>query len=123
VEDGLSSLRVLSEQAEAEHRAVALSRRAVDIAVHEYEAGLQGYTTVATAQATELANEEAELQVASSRLVQSVALIKALGGGWEAATGDLDSTSHPARFRPGSRVGITSLAAARASAAVCAPPI
>jgi NodT family efflux transporter outer membrane factor (OMF) lipoprotein len=85
VEDGLSSLRVLAEQAEAEHRAVTLSRRAVDIAVHEYEAGLQGYTTVATAQATELANEEAELQVASNRLVQSVALIKALGGGWEAA--------------------------------------
>jgi len=82
VEDGLSSLRVLAEQAEAEHRAVALSRRAVDIAVHEYEAGLQSYTTVATAQATALANEEAELQVASNRLVQSVALIKALGGGW-----------------------------------------
>jgi len=47
VEDGLSSLRVLAEQAEAEHRAAPLSRRAVDIAVHEYEAGLQSYTTVA----------------------------------------------------------------------------
>ena len=86
VEDCLSSLRVLAEQAEAEHRAVALSRRAVEIAVHEYEAGLQSYTTVATAQATELANEETELQVASNRLVQSVALLKALGGGWAART-------------------------------------
>jgi hypothetical protein len=63
--------------------AVALSRRAVEIAVHEYEAGLQ---TVATAQATELANEETELQVASNRLVQSVALLKALGGGRAART-------------------------------------
>jgi NodT family efflux transporter outer membrane factor (OMF) lipoprotein len=84
VETCLSSLRVLAEQAEAQHRAVALSRRGVEIALHEYEAGIQSYTAVATAQATALANEEVELQIASSRLLQSVALSKATGGGWSA---------------------------------------
>jgi NodT family efflux transporter outer membrane factor (OMF) lipoprotein len=84
VETCLSSLRVLAEQAEAQHRAVILSRRGVEIALHEYEAGIQSYTAVATAQATALANEEIELQIASNRLLQSVALLKALGGGWSA---------------------------------------
>jgi NodT family efflux transporter outer membrane factor (OMF) lipoprotein len=83
VESCLSSLRVLAQEAQAQERAVALSRQGVEIALHEYEAGLQSYTAVATAQATELANDEVELQVRSSRLLQSVALLKAVGGGWQ----------------------------------------
>jgi NodT family efflux transporter outer membrane factor (OMF) lipoprotein len=82
VEDALSNLRILAEQAEAQARAIALARQGVEIALHEYEAGTQAYTTVVTAQATALANEETELQVAANQLTSSVALIKALGGGW-----------------------------------------
>jgi NodT family efflux transporter outer membrane factor (OMF) lipoprotein len=87
VESSLSSLRVLAQEAEAQEHAVALSRQGVEIALHEYEAGLQSYTAVATAQATELANEEVELQVLSNRLIQSVALLKAVGGGWTSRDG------------------------------------
>jgi NodT family efflux transporter outer membrane factor (OMF) lipoprotein len=82
VEDALSNLHILAEQAEAQARAVALSRQGVAIALHEYEEGTQAYTTVVTAQAIALSNEETELQVAANRLTASVALIKALGGGW-----------------------------------------
>ena len=82
VEDALSNLRILGEQAEAQARAVALSMEGAEIALHEYEAGTQAYTAVVTAQATALANEETQLQIAASRLTSSVALVKAMGGGW-----------------------------------------
>jgi NodT family efflux transporter outer membrane factor (OMF) lipoprotein len=82
VENALSSLNILADQAEAEAGAVALARQGVEIALHEYEAGTQAYTTVVTAQATALTNEEIALQIAAGRLTASVALLRALGGGW-----------------------------------------
>jgi NodT family efflux transporter outer membrane factor (OMF) lipoprotein len=82
VEDALSSLRILAQQAEAQDAAVKLARRAVDIALNEYQAGTQAYTAVVTAETTALSNEITALQVEETRLTQTVALIKALGGGW-----------------------------------------
>ena len=82
VEDGLSDLRVLGEQATAQAETVRLARQSVAIALNEYQAGVASYTTVVTAQATALANEETALQVQASRLTSSIALIKATGGGW-----------------------------------------
>jgi NodT family efflux transporter outer membrane factor (OMF) lipoprotein len=82
VEDALSSLRILAQQAEAQAAAVTLARRAVEIALNEYQAGTQSYTAVVTAETTALSNEETALQVEEARLAQSVALMKALGGGW-----------------------------------------
>ena len=84
VETCLSSLRILADQAEAQEQAVALSRRSVEISLNEYAAGIQSYTAVVTSQTAQFANEEIQLQVASNRLLQSVALLKALGGGWSA---------------------------------------
>lgn len=57
----------------------------VEIALHEYQAGSQTYTAVVTAQATALSNEESALQVQEARFVATVALMKALGGGWNVA--------------------------------------
>ncbi|MFO1073633.1 MAG: efflux transporter outer membrane subunit [Geminicoccaceae bacterium] len=82
VEDGLSDLRILGEQATAQAETVRLARQSVAIALNEYQAGVASYTTVVTAQATALANEETALQVQASRLSASIALIKATGGGW-----------------------------------------
>jgi multidrug efflux pump len=82
VEDALSDVRILAQEAEAQAQAVALSREGAQIALREYQAGLQAYTAVVTAESTALANEETELQVHASRLTASVALLKALGGGW-----------------------------------------
>jgi NodT family efflux transporter outer membrane factor (OMF) lipoprotein len=82
VEDALSDLRILAQEAEAQTQAVALSREGAEIALREYQAGLQAYTAVVTAEATALANEETQLQVHANRLTASVALLEALGGGW-----------------------------------------
>jgi len=83
VEDALSDLRILAQQAQEEQSAVADATQAVQIALNEYEAGTQAYTTVVTAQTTLLADQQTALTVQQNRLAASIALIQALGGGWQ----------------------------------------
>lgn len=83
VEDELASLRVLGQQIGVEQAAVQSAQRAVEIALNEYQAGIVPYTTVVTAQATLLSDQEAALLVQENRLIASVALVEALGGGWD----------------------------------------
>jgi NodT family efflux transporter outer membrane factor (OMF) lipoprotein len=80
VEDDLVALRVLQTQAAAEDAAVLQARRSVAIALNEYRAGTQAYTTLITAQTALLSNEQAALSVREQRWVASVALVQALGG-------------------------------------------
>lgn len=83
VEDQLSTLRILEQQQRVQSEAVKLSKQAVDIALNEYRAGTVSYTTVVQAQAIQLSNEEADLTVRQNRMLASVSLIQALGGGWD----------------------------------------
>ena len=85
VEDALSNLRILEQQAAAEAIAVDSARRAVDVTLNEYRAGTVAYTSVITEQTLLLTDQQAALSVQQSRLVASVALIEALGGGWSSA--------------------------------------
>jgi len=82
VEDALSNLRILARQAKAEDAAVNDAQQAVQIALNEYQAGTQDYTTVVTAQVTLLTDQQAALAVEQGRLLASIALIQGLGGGW-----------------------------------------
>jgi outer membrane protein TolC len=54
----------------------------VDVILNEYRAGTVAYTSVITEQALLLGDQQTALSVRQSRLVESVALIEALGGGW-----------------------------------------
>jgi NodT family efflux transporter outer membrane factor (OMF) lipoprotein len=83
VEDGLSGVRILARQQMMQQAAVTSASRAVEIALNEYRAGTQNYTTVVTAQALELGNRVAALQIQASRFTTAIALIRALGGSWE----------------------------------------
>lgn len=85
VEDQLSSLRILKDQAEAERLAVEAANRSVTVALNEYNAGTEAYTTVVTAEASALSDAESALTVQGNRLTASVALVDALGGGWDTA--------------------------------------
>jgi NodT family efflux transporter outer membrane factor (OMF) lipoprotein len=87
VEDQLAAQRILAKQAKPQDEAVTLSRKAVEIALNEYKAGTTSFTTVVTAQSTQLTNEQAALTVLQNRYLASVNLISALGGGWDAASG------------------------------------
>jgi len=82
VEDELSDLRILQQQAGAETEAVRAGQHALDIALNEYRAGTVDYTTVVTAQTALLGNQQAALTVQQNRLVASATLVEALGGGW-----------------------------------------
>jgi NodT family efflux transporter outer membrane factor (OMF) lipoprotein len=82
VEDALSNLRILEQQAAAEAIAVQATRKAVDVTVNQYLAGTVAYTSVITEQALLLTDQQTALSIQQSRLVDSVALIEALGGGW-----------------------------------------
>jgi len=82
VEDGLSDLRVLENQGRAQDLAVGASRRSVDISTARYKEGLAEYLEVLTAEGVLLNNQRLSSQILGMRLVSSVQLINALGGGW-----------------------------------------
>jgi NodT family efflux transporter outer membrane factor (OMF) lipoprotein len=85
VEDQIATLRILEQQAVVEESAVKAAREAEALTLNQYKAGTVPYSSVITAQTTRLSAEETALTVLSSRLQASVALIEALGGGWNAA--------------------------------------
>ena len=85
VEDQLSALRLLKEPAIALEAAVAASREAERIITNQYKAGTVSYTSVVVANTAALNNAVAALDVTQTRLLSAVALIQALGGGWEAS--------------------------------------
>jgi NodT family efflux transporter outer membrane factor (OMF) lipoprotein len=83
VEDELLALRVLQNQAQFQSEAVKSAQMAADIALNEFTAGTVAYTTVITANQTLLADQQSALTIQQNRLVASVTLIEALGGGWD----------------------------------------
>jgi NodT family efflux transporter outer membrane factor (OMF) lipoprotein len=103
VEDELVAERVLAEQAVAQDSAVKAARSAEATINNQYLAGTQAYTAVIVAENTALADAETALNIRQSRLVASVALIEALGGGWDASqipTPDKIESDVPLNFNP-----------------------
>jgi multidrug efflux pump len=82
VEDSLTNIRHLGEQAEAQTRAVTFARRATSLASDRYRSGIVAYLEVVDANRDALAAERANAQLSGQRLIAAVQLIKALGGGW-----------------------------------------
>jgi multidrug efflux system outer membrane protein len=82
VENSLSGIRHLADQAQAQQRAVANARRAADLAGQRYRSGIVAYIEVIDANRDALQAERADAQLAGQRLITTVQLIKALGGGW-----------------------------------------
>lgn len=84
VEDNLSLLSELTEEAKALDDAVADTRHTLDIAMNRYREGLASYLEVVTAQASAEQVQLDALNLRRRRLQASVNLIRALGGGWNA---------------------------------------
>jgi len=82
VEDELAAVQILGRESKIQDQAVTAAEQAVQIAINEYRAGTQNYTTVVTAQATALSDEENLLSTRAQRLTAAVTLVVALGGGW-----------------------------------------
>jgi multidrug efflux pump len=83
VENSLSDIRHLADQDSAQEQAVKNARRAADLATDRYRSGIVSYIEVVDANRDALSAERANTQLVGQRLIASVQLIKALGGGWD----------------------------------------
>ncbi len=82
VEDQLSSLRLLDEQATVQARAVTSARRATALSDSRYRNGMVSQLDLLDARRSELRNRRQALQVKSAQYQATVGLIRAIGGGW-----------------------------------------
>jgi outer membrane protein, multidrug efflux system len=88
VQDNITGLEVLGSARHSQADAVASAQRQLDIATSRYVGGLVNYLDVVNAQQNLLSNEQEAAIIQGQRLVTSVLLVKALGGGWDAASLD-----------------------------------
>jgi NodT family efflux transporter outer membrane factor (OMF) lipoprotein len=86
VQDSLTGLVILDQAYQSQQLAVNASRRTLDIATSRYTGGLVSYLDVVSAQQNLLTNEQELAILQGQKLVTSVLLVKALGGGWDASS-------------------------------------
>jgi multidrug efflux system outer membrane protein len=98
VEDNLAGLRILAEQARQTDQAVASARRSAQLAQLLYDAGRTGYLDLLEAQRNLTTVERSAVQLRGNRAVTTVALIRALGGGWDAASPQSQAKAAPQAY-------------------------
>jgi len=85
VEDNLVALRILGEERAVQDAAVKSAGVAARASLAQYRAGTVTYLAVVTSQSALLTNQRTAVQLLGRQLAASSALVKALGGGWNAA--------------------------------------
>jgi NodT family efflux transporter outer membrane factor (OMF) lipoprotein len=85
VEDDLSNLRYLAEEAVQEQEAVVASQQALALELERYRAGTDSYLNVITTQIIALGDQQTAITILQRRMSAAVDLVKALGGGWDAS--------------------------------------
>ncbi|MET0963648.1 MAG: efflux transporter outer membrane subunit [Noviherbaspirillum sp.] len=83
VEDNLAGLRILAGQSEQVDAGVVMARRSADLAQKLYQAGRSSYLDLLDAQRNLALIERNAAQLRGNQAVTTVALIRALGGGWD----------------------------------------
>jgi NodT family efflux transporter outer membrane factor (OMF) lipoprotein len=91
VEDNLASQRILEQEVVVQQQAVQSAQQALDIVTNQYKSGTVDYLNVLTAQTTAFTAEQKLANIAGQRMVSSVGLVKALGGGWDASQMDRET--------------------------------
>jgi outer membrane protein, multidrug efflux system len=86
VQDDVTGLTVLDQARKSQQEAVDAARRTLDLSLNRYQGGLVSYLDVVTAQQNLLNNQQELAVIEGQRLVTSVLLVKALGGGWDASS-------------------------------------
>jgi NodT family efflux transporter outer membrane factor (OMF) lipoprotein len=83
VEDNLAALRILEEEAKLQQDSVDAATLSVQLTVNQYKAGTVSYLNVVTVQATLLNEQRVAVNILNRRLAAAVALVRAIGGGWQ----------------------------------------
>lgn len=84
VEKALNSIRGLDRQRQWQSEELNQAQTAFDIAQSRYQAGAEDLLTVLETQRTLYAAQDQSVQLRLARMQASIALYKALGGGWQA---------------------------------------
>ena len=101
VEDNLAALHWLADETKVQQEAAQAARESVALTVNQYKAGTVSFLNVALVQATQLNAERSLVTLLGRRLAATVALIKAIGGTWEApATPPQPAAPPPATTPP-----------------------
>lgn len=82
VEDQLSALRVLQQEAGTQAQAVDAARRSTNLSILRYKRGIAAYLEVLTNQTIQFQDERTAAAIVARRMVASAQLQMALGGGW-----------------------------------------
>jgi NodT family efflux transporter outer membrane factor (OMF) lipoprotein len=82
VEDNLALMHFFGEAAESERAAASSAQKSLEYAQNRYREGAASYLEVVESQTTALTAQRAALDLDTRQLRASVALIRALGGGW-----------------------------------------
>lgn len=96
VEDSLSRLKTLSQQSYAQDIAEKAANRASYLAEMRYENGDVGYLEAITARRGALDAQRGTIQFQGERLRETVRLIRAIGGAWDAPTAAATPAAAPA---------------------------
>ncbi|HKM85492.1 MAG TPA: efflux transporter outer membrane subunit [Terriglobales bacterium] len=86
VEDDLASLRILSQEIGQQDTAIESAQRSLKLATDRYRLGIDPYLNVITAQTALFSNQQTAVNLRITQIVDSVQLVEALGGGWDAST-------------------------------------
>ena len=86
VEDDLSSLRHLAEEAVIQDQAVKAAQEALALELERYRAGTDSYINVITTQNIALGDQLTAVAILQRRMAAAVDLVKAVGGGWDSST-------------------------------------
>jgi len=84
VQDGLNSDQALAQAIASAKVAADSADRSLGLSTDRYQSGITTNLEVVVAQQTFLNYRRQEVQLNGQRLVNTVKLIKALGGGWHA---------------------------------------
>jgi NodT family efflux transporter outer membrane factor (OMF) lipoprotein len=95
VVDQVSSARSVEEQRVEERLALATAQEAYDLALLRYREGLGNYLQVLSAENPLLEQRSLDAELRARELELSIALVRALGGGYEAASLPVASAGSP----------------------------
>lgn len=82
VEDNLAGQRLLATQSKMQDQAAVAASRTTEVLQTRYDEGAVEFFEVVNAQRDSLAASRAAVRVRGQRFLNSIALIRALGGGW-----------------------------------------
>jgi NodT family efflux transporter outer membrane factor (OMF) lipoprotein len=82
VEDSLSALHYLAQEAEQQASAVRAAEESLRLELDRYKGGTVSYLDVIQTQVIALTNERAAVGILERRMTAAVNLIRSLGGGW-----------------------------------------